>query len=70
MQNTWCNATAIGFGRRIGEALEDYLPEFAPYLQITGEVMNVHRRVLDTCSVSTFVFILADTHTNFVLTSK
>ena len=27
-------------------------------------------RVLDTCSISTFVFILADTHTNFVLTSK
>ena len=32
MKNTWCNAIVIGFGRRIGETLEYYLPEFAPYL--------------------------------------
>ena len=43
MQNTWCNATAIVFGRRIGETLAYELPAFAPQLRITGELMNVHR---------------------------
>ena len=42
MQNTWCNAIEIGFGRRIGKALADDLPEFALNLQITGETMNVN----------------------------
>ena len=43
MRNKWCNAIIIGFGRRIGEALADDLPEFAPHLKIAGELMNIHR---------------------------
>ena len=43
MKNTWCNAIPIGFGRHIGEALADDLLAFSPHLQITGELMNVHR---------------------------
>ena len=65
-----CNAIEIGFGRRIGEALADDLPVFVPHLRINGELMNVHRQVSDTCSISNFNFILDDTHTTFVLTSK
>ena len=43
MRNTCCNAIAIGFGRRIGEALVDDLLAFALHLRITVELMNVHR---------------------------
>ena len=43
MQNTWCNAIAIGFRKRIGEALADDLPAFALHLRVTGELMNIHR---------------------------
>ena len=43
IRKTWCNAIAVGFGRRIVETLTEDLLEFAPYLQITGELMNVHR---------------------------
>ena len=42
-QNGLCNTVAIGFGRRIGDALADDLPSFAPHLRTTGELMNVHR---------------------------
>ena len=70
MRNTWCNSTAIRFGRRIGEALGDDLPAFAPHLLINGGLMSIHRWLLDNCSISTFSFMLADTHTTFFLTSK
>ena len=43
MQNTWFNAIAIIFGRRICKAMVYELPAFAPHLQITGELMNIHR---------------------------
>ena len=47
--NTLCNAIAIGLGKRIGDALQDNLPSFAPHLQISGELMNVHRWVIIHC---------------------
>ena len=65
MLNTWCNDILIIFGRRIGETLAYDLPVFAPHPQITGELMNVHILVLDTCSISNFYFKLAHTHTTF-----
>ena len=43
MQKKWGNTIAIGFGRRLGEAMADELLAFAPHLQITDELMNVHR---------------------------
>ena len=70
MRKKWCNDIAIGFGRRICEDLEDDLPVFVPHLWINGELMNVHTWVSDNFSISTFSFILSDTHTTFVLTSK
>ena len=42
-RNTLCKAVAGGFNRRIGEALAEDLPAFAPHLRISGELMNVHR---------------------------
>ena len=31
-RNTLCNAIVIGFGKRIGDALQDDVPSFAPHL--------------------------------------
>ena len=42
-QNILCKAVARAFNRRIGEALAEDLPAFAPHLRISGELMNVHR---------------------------
>ena len=42
-RNGLCNSVAIGFGRRIGDALADDISAFAPHLRISGKLMNVHR---------------------------